>query len=156
MSDDGIITLHSHQYNLADEGVTAEIKRQTFDKLCFAPRRHKVLMRGLLEQSVRDCLVCLLEPGTVMSVSISITSLSHSHSDIPRLSDTLSACCSVCCFSVYRLYISFRGHMSLDCESPEPQGFGAEGTLGILFVPTTRVFPDKTRSAAEIVLWSSS
>jgi hypothetical protein len=31
-SDDGIITLHSHQYNLTDEGVTEEIKRQTFTK----------------------------------------------------------------------------------------------------------------------------
>ncbi len=36
-----------------------------------------------------------------------------------------------------------RGHVALDCKSPEPQGFGAEGTLGILFVPTTRVFPGK-------------
>ena len=36
-----------------------------------------------------------------------------------------------------------RGHVVLDSKSPEPQVFGSEGTLGILFVPTTRVFPDK-------------
>ena len=48
--DDGISTLRSHQYSLADEGVTEEIKRQTFAKHCFAPCRHKVLMRGLLDQ----------------------------------------------------------------------------------------------------------
>ena len=36
-----------------------------------------------------------------------------------------------------------RGHVTLDCKSPEPQGFGVEGTLGILFVPTNKVFPDK-------------
>ena len=30
--DDGISTLHSHQYSLADHGVTEEIKRQTFAK----------------------------------------------------------------------------------------------------------------------------
>jgi hypothetical protein len=39
--------------------------------------------------------------------------------------------------------LELRGHVSLDCKSPEPQGFGAEGTLGILFVPTARVFPGK-------------
>ena len=38
--DDGINTLYSHQYNLADEGVTEEIKRQTFVKHCFAPHHH--------------------------------------------------------------------------------------------------------------------
>ena len=27
-----------------------------------------------------------------------------------------------------------RGHVTLDCKSPEPQGFEAEGTLGIMFV----------------------
>ena len=32
-----------------------------------------------------------------------------------------------------------RGHVVLDCKSPEPQVFGTEGTLGIPFVPTTRV-----------------
>jgi hypothetical protein len=32
-----------------------------------------------------------------------------------------------------------RGHVTLDCKSPEPQGFGGQGTLGILVVPTTRV-----------------
>ena len=30
--DDGISSLHSHQDSLADEGVTEEIKRQTFAK----------------------------------------------------------------------------------------------------------------------------
>ena len=58
--DDGISTLRSHQYSLADEGVTEEIKRQTFAKHCFAQRRHKVLMSGLLDQSVRDSPVGLL------------------------------------------------------------------------------------------------
>ena len=53
--DDGISTLRSHQYSLADEGVTEEIKRQTFSKLCF-----EVLKRGLLDQSVRDSPVGLL------------------------------------------------------------------------------------------------
>jgi hypothetical protein len=43
--DDGISTLRSHQYDLADEGVTEEIKRQTFSKHYFTPHRHKVLMR---------------------------------------------------------------------------------------------------------------
>ncbi len=52
--DDGISTLHSHQYSLTDEGVTEEIKRQTFSKHCFAPHHNKVLMTGLLDQSVRD------------------------------------------------------------------------------------------------------
>jgi hypothetical protein len=60
--DDGISTLHSHQYSLVDEGVTEEIKRQTFSKDCFVPHRNKV--------------------GAVMSLSTSITSLSHSRSDI--------------------------------------------------------------------------
>ncbi len=33
--------------------------------------------------------------------------------------------------------------MTLDSKSPEPQGFGEEGTLGILFVSTgDRVVPD--------------
>ena len=58
--DDGISTLRSHQYSLADEGVTEEIKRQTFSQHCFAPRRNKVLMRGLLDQYVRDSPVGLL------------------------------------------------------------------------------------------------
>jgi hypothetical protein len=58
--DDGISTLRSHQYSLADEGVTEEIKRQTFSKRCFAPRRNNVLMRGLLDQYVRDSPVGLL------------------------------------------------------------------------------------------------
>ncbi len=58
--DDGICALHSHQYSLADEWVTEEIKGQTFDKHCFAPRRHTVLMRGLLDQFVRDSPVGLL------------------------------------------------------------------------------------------------
>ena len=58
--DDGISTLRSRQYSLADEGVTEKIKRQTFSKHCFAPRRNKVLMRGLLDQSVRDSPVGLL------------------------------------------------------------------------------------------------
>jgi hypothetical protein len=48
--DDGISTLRSHQYSLADEGVTEEIKRQTFSNHCFTPHRNKVLMRGLLDQ----------------------------------------------------------------------------------------------------------
>ncbi len=39
--DDGISTLHSHQYSLVDEGVTEEIKRQTFSKHCFTPLHHK-------------------------------------------------------------------------------------------------------------------
>ena len=58
--DDGMSTLRSHQYSLADEGVTEEIKRQTFSQHCFAPSRNKVLMRGLLHQSVRDSPVGLL------------------------------------------------------------------------------------------------
>ncbi len=58
--DDGISILRSHQYSLADEGVTEEIKHHTFSKHCFAPRRNKVLMRGILDQSVRDSPVGLL------------------------------------------------------------------------------------------------
>ena len=58
--DDGISTLRSHQYSLTDEWVTEEVKGQTFPKHCFAPRRNKVLMRGLLDQSVRDSPVGLL------------------------------------------------------------------------------------------------
>ena len=58
--DDGISTLHSHQYSLTDEGVTEEIKRQTFSKHCFVPLHNKVLMRGLLDQQVRHCVVGLL------------------------------------------------------------------------------------------------
>ncbi len=58
--DDGISTLHSHQYRLADEGVTEEINCQTFSKHCFAPHHNKVLMRGLLDQQVRHCAVGLL------------------------------------------------------------------------------------------------
>ena len=46
--------------SLPDEGVTEEIKRQTFSKHFFAPRRHKVLMRGILDQPVRDSPVGLL------------------------------------------------------------------------------------------------
>ena len=42
--DDGISTRRSHQYNLANVGVTEEIKRQTFSKYYFASLRHKVLM----------------------------------------------------------------------------------------------------------------
>ncbi len=44
---------------------------------------------------------CLSRPSVkvVMSLSISITSLSRSRSDITRLSAALTACCSVCCFS---------------------------------------------------------
>jgi hypothetical protein len=57
---DGISTLHSHQYSLADEGVTEEMKRQTFVMHFFTPRRHKVLMRGILDQQVRHCAVGLL------------------------------------------------------------------------------------------------
>ena len=52
--------VRSHQYSLADEGVTEEIKRQTFSKHCFATRHNKVLMTGLLDQSVRDSPVGLL------------------------------------------------------------------------------------------------
>jgi hypothetical protein len=48
--DDEISTLCSQQYSLADEGVTKEIKRQTFAKHCFVPHRHKVLMSELLDQ----------------------------------------------------------------------------------------------------------
>jgi hypothetical protein len=59
--DDGINILCSHQYNHADEGVTEEIKRQTFSKHCFVPHRNKVLMRGLLDQSVRDSAFLHLE-----------------------------------------------------------------------------------------------
>ena len=58
--DDGISTLRSHQYNLVDEGVTEEIKRQTFSEDCFTPHLHKVLTRGLLDQFVRDSPVGLL------------------------------------------------------------------------------------------------
>ena len=36
-----------------------------------------------------------------------------------------------------------KGHVTLDCKSSECQDFQTEGTLGILFVPTTRVFPAK-------------
>ena len=57
--DDGISTLRSHQYDLADEGVTEEIKRQTFSKHYFTPLRRKVLMRGILDQFVRDSPVGL-------------------------------------------------------------------------------------------------
>jgi hypothetical protein len=42
-------------------------------------------------------------PREVMSLSISITSLSLSHSDITRLSVTPAGYCSVCFFSLYRL-----------------------------------------------------
>ncbi len=54
----------------------------------------------LINLSVTVRLVCLFAPGAVMSLSISITSLSHSHSEITRLSAALSACCSVCYFSL--------------------------------------------------------
>ena len=57
--NDGISTLCSHQDSLADEGVTEEIKPQTVSKHCFVPHRHKVLMRGLLGQSVHDSPVGL-------------------------------------------------------------------------------------------------
>jgi hypothetical protein len=33
----------------------------------------------------------------------------------------------------------------MDCKNPEPQGFGAEGTLGILFVPTTSLVDNAGR-----------
>jgi hypothetical protein len=36
-----------------------------------------------------------------------------------------------------------RGHVTLDCKSPEPVCFVTEETLGMLFVPTVRMFPDK-------------
>jgi hypothetical protein len=36
-----------------------------------------------------------------------------------------------------------RGHVTLDCKSPEPVCFAVEETLGMLFVPTTIVFPGK-------------
>ncbi len=36
-----------------------------------------------------------------------------------------------------------RGHVTLDCKSPEPVCFATKVTLGMLFVSTTRVFPDK-------------
>ncbi len=44
-----------------------------------------------------------------------------------------------------------RGHVTLDCKSPEPVYFVAEETLGMLFDPTARVFPDKvcSRNCAE-------
>ncbi len=104
--DDGINTLRSHQYNHVDEGVTEEIKRQTFSQHCFAPHRNKVLMRGLLDQSVRDSPVGLLSdllaPGSVMSLSTSINSLSRSRSDILRLSVALPAVRSVASV-LYRL-----------------------------------------------------
>ncbi len=58
--DDGMSILYSHQYSLVDKGVTEEIKRQTFSKHFFVPHRHKVLMRGLLDQFVRDSPVGLL------------------------------------------------------------------------------------------------
>ncbi len=54
----------------------------------------------LINLCVTVRLVCLLATGEVMSLSISITSLSHSHSDITRLSVALSACCSVYFFSL--------------------------------------------------------
>ncbi len=50
----------SHQYVLVDEGVTEEIKRQTFSKHYFSPHRHKVLMRALFDQFVRDSTVGLI------------------------------------------------------------------------------------------------
>ncbi len=50
----GIRTLRSHHYILPDEGFTEEIKRQTFSNHWYVPHRHKVLKRGLLDQSVRD------------------------------------------------------------------------------------------------------
>ena len=36
-----------------------------------------------------------------------------------------------------------RGHVTLDCKSPVPVCFTAEETLGMLYVPTARVFPGK-------------
>ncbi len=110
--DDGISTLRSHQYSLPDEGVTEEIKRQTFSQHCFAPRRNKVLMREegfLINMSVTVRLVCLLAPGAVMSLSTSINSLSRSRSDILRLSAALAACCSVCCFCFVAI-VNFLSH----------------------------------------------
>ena len=82
--------------------------------------------------------------------------------------------CSPCCKTLPHAYVYhslfkyLRGHVELDCKSPEPQGFGSEDTLGILFVPTARVFPDKVcrrnwtedsmivpdRSVAGTVVWS--
>ena len=64
--------MQSPVYSLADEGVTEEIKRQTFVKHCFAPHHHKVLMRGILDQYVRHCTVGLLpctRSGAKMSSS---------------------------------------------------------------------------------------
>jgi hypothetical protein len=170
--DDGISTLRSHQYSLVDEGVTEEIKRQTFSKRCFAAEGF------LINMSVTVRLVCLLAPGAVMSLSTSITSLSRSRSDILRLSAALAACCSVCCFCfvaivnflshreesglqrtiIFRVLHAanscltlmlttacyLRGHVTLDCKSPVPVCFAAEEeTLGMLFVPTARAFPGK-------------
>ena len=46
--------------SVVDDSVTEEIKRKTFSKHCFVPHRHKVLMRGILDQFVRDSPVGLL------------------------------------------------------------------------------------------------
>jgi hypothetical protein len=59
--------------------------------------------------------------------------------------------CSPCCKQlthvfVYHWLLPERGHVTLDCKSPEPVWFATEETLGMLFVPTTRVFPDKVWS----------
>ena len=58
--DNGIGTLCSHQYSLADKGVAEEIKGQTFSKHCFAPRIDKLLHSRPLHQSVRESAVGLL------------------------------------------------------------------------------------------------
>ncbi len=50
----------SYYSRLPDEGVTEEIKRQTCSKHCFAPHRHKVLMRGILDQFVSYSPIGLL------------------------------------------------------------------------------------------------
>ena len=106
---------------------------------CFTPHRHEVLTRGFLDQSVRDCPV-----GLFLGVPI-VNFLSHrEESDLHRTIIFLPLKLANRCLTLmFTTDCYLRGHVSLDCKSPEPQVFGVEETLGILFVPTTRVFPDK-------------
>ena len=68
------------------------LKKSNVKPLTNTDSLHEVFLINL---SLTDRWICFLAPRVVRSVSISITSLSWSHSDILRLSTTLSVCCSV-------------------------------------------------------------